>query len=130
MTRVRVDFTGAPRCRLCRDAGWCDTSSPVLGHDATECPECARGASRRARTRRRRARPDARALDEIRARRALSAPDRPERGALYVMPGHEDDPFVVHRVNWRVLVLRGRSGGYLVFEGDARPVDDWWRLPD
>lgn len=128
--RVRVDFTDVPRCPACGDRGYIDRFSPVLGHDSEDCPECARDAPERAKRAPRRARRDVAALRQIRARRALSAPDRPPRGALYVVPGHERDPYVVHRVNRRVLVLRSASGGYLVLDGDHRPVDAWWRYPE
>jgi len=80
---------------------------------------------------------DVAALREIVARRALRRPgEREERGAWYVVPGHEDDPHQVHSATPRTLVLRSRSGGFLVFTGEHRPEPEWWcdevpqRTPD
>jgi hypothetical protein len=78
-----------------------------------------------ARTRRRRERRDTSALRAIVVKRALTRAQLPP-GHVYVLPGHEDDPYRVHRVAARCVVLKCGSGGYLIFEHPHRPVTAWW----
>lgn len=84
---------------------------------------------RRARTRRQRARSDVAATTEACVSARVKAPAGHAGGCVYVLPGHEDEPFVVHRVNRRAVTLRGAGGGFLVFEGEHRPRDDYWVMP-
>lgn len=78
---------------------------------------------------RRRERRDDASLRDVRARRTLTPPgERPERGAYYVVPGHEDDPFQVHWITPSTVVLRSRSGGFLTFDASSGHVPEsaWW----
>jgi hypothetical protein len=73
----------------------------------------------------RRERRDVSALRAIRERRA-QARTSIGRGDLYVVPGHEDSPYEVWRVNRRGVVLKARGrAAFLVFEGANAP-DGWW----
>lgn len=59
------------------------------------------------------------ALARVRDRRA-QARVRRERTHLYVVPGHEDNPYELYAVTARSILVRGtRSGGVLALSADG-----------
>lgn len=52
------------------------------------------------------------------------------RGDLYVIPGHEDEPYAVYSVNGRRVVLQNtKQRGFLVFSepfGEGNPLLGYW----
>lgn len=101
--------------------------------DATHASDAsAEALESRSGARSRRRRKDIAALERVRAARDAARPAQVPRGAVYVIPGHEDEPYelwAVRPLSRGGIVLRSkaRPNAFLMEQSSGPFNPEWWR---